>query len=412
MPTANKGRGRLRSRTAVPSNRTAPCLAAAAPVTSDRFWRWGEDNLLPEALALLARRSTTHRRILNDKADYIAGKGFVCDEREPRLAALLGRVNGAGESLRQVLHKLAFDKALFGNAFLEVVTDPARSVLALWHQDASRCRLARDERHVLLHHDWRRVRPAEAQTLPLYPRFERQADGTLRSMIHYKAYEPAFRHYGLPSYVAGLDVSAIAYKTDRWNIARLDNSFQLSGVLMLDSTVDNDADAERIVRLAEEKFAGNPGQVMFVIRDGAEQDHSRFIPIEARNEGDWRSLHDQAVSDIVVAHSWFRTLSGLDYAAGFDSERILQEYEVALNTVILAEQAELTEPIRAAIESVLGIDCSSMAVVNRPPTRSKPIYMKVWEARKADGLDYDPEDPRQQQFLSEITKYNIRSIDG
>lgn len=49
--------------------------------------------------------------------------------------------------------------------------------------------------------------------------------------------------------------------------------------------------------------------------------------------------------------------------------------------------------------------------MNRPPTRSKPIYMRVWEARKADGLDYDPEDERQQAFLSEITKYNIRSID-
>ncbi len=28
----------------------------------------------------MARRSTTHRRIINDKADYISGKGFVCDE--------------------------------------------------------------------------------------------------------------------------------------------------------------------------------------------------------------------------------------------------------------------------------------------------------------------------------------------
>ena len=37
--------------------------------------------------------------------------------------------------------------------------------------------------------------------------------------------------------------------------------------------------------------------------------------------------------------------------------------------------------------------------------------MKGWEARKADGLDYDAEDPRQQLFLSEITKYNIRSIE-
>ena len=167
----------------------------------------------------------------------------------------------------------------------------------------------------------------------------------------------------------------------------------------------------RIVRLAEQKFAGNPGQVMFVIRDGGEGDNSRFIPIASQNEGDWQALHEQAVSDIVVAHSWFRTLSGLDYASGFSAERILHEYEVALNTVILGEQAELTEPVREAITSILGIDASSLQVINRPPTRSKPIYMKVWEARKADGLDYDPDDERQQAFLSEITKYNIRSIE-
>ena len=53
---------------------------------------------------------------------------------------------------------------------------------------------------------------------------------------------------------------------------------------------------------------------MFVIRDGGEDDNSRFIPIAAQNEGDWQALHEQAVGDIVVAHSWFRTLSGLDYA--------------------------------------------------------------------------------------------------
>jgi hypothetical protein len=320
-------------------------------------------------------------------------------------------VNGDGESLRQVLNKLAFDKALFGNAFLEIVTDAEHSFLAFHHQDASRCRVARDSAHILLHHDWAAFNAAEARTLPLYPAFERQEDGTLRAMIHYKDYEPMFEHYGVPPYIAGFNVSAIAYKTDKWNISRLDNSFQLSGVMMLDSTVDNESEAERIVRLAEQKFAGNPGQVMFVIRDGGESDNSRFIPIASQNEGDWQALHEQAVSDIVVAHSWFRTLSGLDYAAGFSAERILHEYEVALNTVILAEQDELTEPIRAVIASVLGLDTTSLQIVNRPPTRSKPIYMKVWEARKADGLDYDPEDERQQAFLSEITKYNIRSIE-
>jgi hypothetical protein len=207
-----------------------------------------------------------------------------------------------------------------------------------------------------------------------------------------------------------MNVSAIAYKTDRWNIARLDNSFQLSGVMMIDNAVDSESEASELARLAEQRFAGKPGQVMFIIRDESSDDNSRFIPIESQNDGDWKELHDQATSDIVVAHSWFRSLSGLDYSTGFSAERILHEYEVALNTVILSEQSEILEPILHAISHIMQIDCSSLEVINRPPTRSKPIYMKVWEARKADGLEYDENDERQQLYLSEISKYNLKSI--
>ncbi len=402
---------RTKSVTAVADRSPQPLFALTSrSVTSDKFWRWGDDNMLPAVLSLMSRRSTTHRRIINDKADYIAGKGFSCDESQRLLAAAVRCINGRGESLRTLLHRLAFDKMLMGNAFMEVVTDRAHGFVALYHQDASRCRVARDSQHVLLHHDWAAFRADEAVRLPLYPAFEEQADGSLRSVVHYKDYEPMFSHYGVPKYIAGMGVSAIAYKTDCWNISRLDNSFQLSGVMMLDATAQSDAEAERIVRTAERRFAGNPGQVMFVLREGSEADNSRFIPIESRNEGDWSSLHDQATSDIVIAHSWFRSLSGLDYSSGFSSERILHEYEVALNTVILAEQQELMEPVRAILRDVAGIDPSSLEIINRPPTRSKPIYMKVWEARKADGLDYDPDDERQQAFLSEITKYNVTKI--
>lgn len=402
----------VHGRTALASAEADPYVQIGSGcLSNDRYWRWGDDNLFPYALALMSRRSTTHRRIINDKADYISGKGFTFDPAQDLLGHFTERVNAAGESLRQVLNKLAFDKSLFGNAFLEAVTDPARSFLSLYHQDASRARVARDGDHILFHHDWRSFDPAKARTLPLWPRFEPAADGTLRSVIHYKDYEPMFEHYGVPPYIAGFGVSAIAYKTDRWNISRLDNSFQLSGVLIVDGAVDSAAEARELVHTAERKFAGKPGQVMFVLRDGCENDHSTFIPLSSQNEGDWKNLHEQATADIVVAHSWFRALSGLDYASGFNAERILHEYEVALNTVILGEQAELMEPIREAIRTVAGIDASSLEIVNRPPTRSKPIYMKVWEARRADGLDYDPDDERQQRFLSEITKYHITSID-
>lgn len=158
-----------------------------------------------------------------------------------------------------------------------------------------------------------------------------------------------------------------------------------------------------MVRMAEDKFSGNPGQVLFVLRETGDGDHSQFIPLDSKADGDWAKLHEQAESDLVVAHSWFRSLSGLDYTTGFSTDRILQEYEVALNTVILSTQEQILEPIRQIIELIFGVDASSLAIVNKPPMRSKPSYMRVWEARKADGLDYDENDPKQQLLLAEIS---------
>ncbi len=385
------------------ANRVDPYIVGGSVAPkSDKFWRWGDDNLFPNSLSTMSRRAATHRRIINDKADYITGKGITCDSQIPMLESFIARVNSQGETLRQVISKLAFDKVLFGNAFLEVVCDEKKSTLSLFHHDASRCRVASDSKHIIIHHDWTRFKSDEAVNVSLYPEFETASDGTLRAMIHYKDYEPMFEHYGVPAYIAGLNVSAIAYKTDRWNISRLDNSFQMSGIMLLDNAVDSEQEAEEVIRTAQHKFGGKPGQVLFVIKDGTENDNSKFIPISSENDGDWNELHDQATSDIVVAHSWFRALSGLDYETGFSAERILYEYEVALNTMILGEQAELLDPIKSAITDVLGIDTSSLEIINKPPTHSKPTYMKVWEARKYDGLEYDAEDPKQQLFLSEI----------
>jgi hypothetical protein len=70
----------------------------------------------------------------------------------------------------------------------------------------------------------------------------------------------------------------------------------------------------------------------------------------------------------------------------------------------------ILEPIRHAISTVLGVDASSLDIINQPPTRSKPLYMRVWEARKADGLTYDENDPDQQLYLAQITKYNLQNI--
>ncbi len=186
---------------------------------NEEFWRWGDDNLFPNLLSLLSHRAVTHRRVINDKADYITGKGFTCDAKEATLVSFIASANGRGESLREVMSRVSFDKMLFANAFVEVVRNARHTSLAIYHIDASKCRVAKDAQHIIVHPNWTKYSSDEAIHLPLYPNFETREDGSEHSVIHYKDYEPMFEHYGIPQYIAGLNVSAIAYKTDKWNIS-------------------------------------------------------------------------------------------------------------------------------------------------------------------------------------------------
>lgn len=53
--------------------------------------------------------------------------------------------------------------------------------------------------------------------------------------------------------------------------------------MMPDSSVDNELKERIACGWLEQKFAGNPGQVMFVIRDGGET--TTFHPIAAEQRG-------------------------------------------------------------------------------------------------------------------------------
>ncbi|MBQ2141675.1 MAG: phage portal protein, partial [Alistipes sp.] len=112
-------------RVAATRNRAEPLFSLGMVTTaaSDKVWQWGGDNMLPYALSLIARNSAAHRRIINDKAGYIAGKGVAYDESVAVIKSLVSRVNGSGDTLRNIISRLALDEVMFGNAFMEVVTD-------------------------------------------------------------------------------------------------------------------------------------------------------------------------------------------------------------------------------------------------------------------------------------------------
>ncbi len=384
-------------------------LTAADTIVERDFIRFGVQNNFPSAIQRLNRQSVTHRSIINAKAVYITGKGFNFDDSNSFLEEFTKTANSENQSLKNVSKNLIKDFSGGGNAYLEIVTDPQQSFLNFFQKDWTKGRVAKTKDGIFFHPKWRlyQSKKSLAKFLPSYPNFE-LIDGLMRSVFHFKEYESEFTNYGLPVWISGLDAAGIAYKTTKWNLSRLDNSFQSSGIVLVDGKIGK-KDAEDLKKEFKKEFTGEKkqGQIMFIIKQLG-GGGTTFTPINEGAEGDWIKLHAQSDQDIITAHNWFRSLSGLSDNTGFDTNRIRQEYEVALNTVIIDQQDFFAEQYRRIIEEVTGVDASSLRFVNESPISiadqiSSDKVVKKGEARELLGLPVDENDPRMDEFIDDGT---------
>lgn len=399
------------------------------PSTEKRLMNWerfGSDNLFPQALSILNRRSPMHKSIMNYKRTFITGEGYTTENAQ--LEEYIKRVNNNNESLRLVVSKLIKDDVAYGNSYLEIVTDASGNFLNLFHKDTTKARVgAKDsEGNILFHPDWARVEGNKQfiTDIAIYPETT-EIDGNLHSVIHFKEYEPEYVHYGLPIWLAAMDAACIAYKTNRWNLSRIENSFQSPGIMIVqgDMSPEDALDMEKQFKdgLTGENKQGN---VMFIIKklgqDGTQE--TQFVPLETSFDGDWGKLHDQSNDELISAHGWFRSLTSMPDNTGFETDRIRTEYDMALASIIKNKQLFFLEQIRMVIEDILGIDASDLKSINNPPTSlaDRINVDKVLTKRAAlkilgEEVDEDREDLDEVIDTTpnvRITETTTRRLDG
>ena len=367
------------------------------------FIPFGSDNLFPQALIELARNSSVHRGIINNKQIYVEGDGIVSDD--PATQKYLEAVNPQ-ENLDEMAANVELDYIFFGNAYIEVVTDAKRSFVNLFHKDGSKCRVSKDKKFILHHPDWSQYAATKPSTTkyPVWPEFGKvEGNKFLRSIYHLKQYEPGSEIYGIPSYIAGMNAAGIIYKTDKWNISRLDNSFKPSGILVV-TGVQSTEDAIKFKQEFNDSFTGEgaTGKIMAVFKTlGGEE--TTFTAFDSTFDGDWTQLHTQSESNIITAHSWFRSLSGIADNTGFDTQRIRNEYEVAMSTTIRKLQKFFVKKLNRLLRKELGLN-AKLYFKNSPPISIAGLLdvnaiTKIFEGRKLLGLPYDETDVEQNKYI-------------
>jgi len=376
------------------------------------YKRFGSDNLFPQALATIYRKSIPLRSIINSIVTFTVSGGFKVQENNTEGQKFIDEINNKGQSADDVFSNYLVDRKLTGNSWLQIVKDKETSFIHVFHIQTTKCRLSKKGDECIIHPDWANYRRNDklSQTLPLYPKFKEDG-GVLRSIFHVVDYEPDFEWYGVPSYIAAMDAAAIGYKTNKWNVSRLDNSFQSSGVLLVDGKMSDD-DAKKLMKNINEELVGegNQGKILTIIKKLGGEGTS-FTPISSDNDGDWVQLHNQSNDDLILAFGWKKSLAGITESTGFDTDRIINDYEVAKSTSIIKEQNIFIKILNRVTADVSGLDLSDLVVNNISPVSlltklTADKFTFKYEARKLAGLDFDPEDPAQNVYIdnSETTK--------
>lgn len=327
-----------------------------------KFVPFGNDNLFPQYLARLKRQSSTHRSVLAQKTIFTSGAKFVTNDDS--LRDYIHNVNADGESLRQVFKKLADDYYSFGNAYLEgVLYDGGMN---LYHIDATTVRMSKNKKEVYVHPDWAKYNTMrdKLSIIPIYP----EVSGN-RFVLQFKDYEPTFQFYGLPDYVAALEHIAVDYEIGKWNHTKFKNGFQPSAIVEINGDM-GEKEAKTLVREAQKKFVGegNNGKIMFIVKNGDTSPANVQI-IKDDQEGSWIDLQRITDQNIVTAHRWQPSLSGLVSSGKMNNtgSEIRIAYDLAMTTVIKDTSGLLLEGIKDVLYRELGFLPEDLMIHYEPP---------------------------------------------
>ena len=322
---------------------------------------FGANNLFPDYLAEVTRKSPTHRAILGQKKILSVGKEFQAENEA--LMSYVDRVN-PNESLRDVYAKIMADYYTFGNAYLELVQYDGG--VNMYHIDATFCRISKDKKQVYVHPDWANYNSQKKETviIDMYPNFSQK-----RSVIQFKDYEPTFSYYGLPDFISSLKWLNIDHLIQSYNNTKFEQNFMPSAIVEINGDMGQE-EAEELVKEAQKKWTGegNNSKILFLVKNG-DTNPANITMLKDTADGSFMDLQRLTSQNIITAHRWQPAMSGIISSGKLNSSgtEIRVAWEMVMGTIIKDVENLILRKIREVIEKFLPFSADDLEIVYEPP---------------------------------------------
>jgi DNA-binding MarR family transcriptional regulator len=222
---------------------------------------YGEDNKYPSHLLSLLNTSAKHNAIVNGKANFIAGKGIVFEDDAKQYLADQS-INRSGETINDILEKVAIDIETFGGCYLEVIYNPFGTATSLYHIDYSKVRSNVDNTYFYVSEQWDlKNKPDDIEGIAAFD--ENNKSG--KQIIYIKEYRPGVNTYTLPTYQGAMNYIELDVAVSEFHLNAIHNGMMPSKLISFNNGVPTEDEQRVIERKMKEKFAGEANAGKFII---------------------------------------------------------------------------------------------------------------------------------------------------
>jgi len=328
-----------------------------------------EDYMYLKYMIATIDNSVTLRNVILQMTTLIVGDGFSASakKRTSFLKNLLSRVFGDlstlsvdelneaiasvninGESLEEVIEKVAFDYLSFGNAvvYFKKIEVGKTKKLNMHHAPLGNVAIKRNDDGVKsaigLCDDWEDWAQQEIKEVPIYPTIG--ANGM--TAIHIKNYSPNHNYWGIPSWIASGYWAEIEYRIAKYNISQLKNGFMPSAIMQLFGAIP-EQDRRKLEQQLKDKYTGTGNGSQLLLNFVVDPEYAAKIElIKDESEGRFLELQKMATQSIVTSMGYTMSLSGVAQGGKLGTnQQIRDELEFVTNTAIKRVQRKIEQKI-------------------------------------------------------------------
>lgn len=314
---------------------------------------WGEDNNLPMLYMNCYAKSSTLKAAIMSQINYVLGDDITVS---PDGAKWSKEVNRNGQTMRELIAKIAFNYAVYAGFAIQVIYNKLGNPVELFALDFGRCRTNEDGTKVFYSKKWSKYQAKYDEYDAFDPDKVKIKMENPTQIFYYKGdLTPSV--YPLPQYNGALLDILTEIEASTYSLNTISRGFSARYLIQFPENANlTDEQKKGIEESIKTKFSGPDTDVNFMLywRNGdGDAEKIEVAKIESDDAAEkYLAIKDTARQNIFIAMRTSPLLCGLPVATAFSTSEFKDAYQLYNKTVI----EPIQDIIKEALDKVTGIE--------------------------------------------------------